>query len=244
MRAVIGHLNEPYRGVDLADGELRMDLVSDPEADARYFERALVAEMQRMGADVRKLVLVGQKNAGEGVEDIIHVTDWDGRFICRYEEEPALNAIFMETIAVSAGVAGGMVPAGEVACGIIEACAEVTRALLAGAVTAALMDGGDEADVVVIFHAGPEIAHKANLSDGGVSALLRVRGCVYRKTDPERSYLLGENAERMAVGGRKPLQVVWTFPLVEHFYGPGRLRWKDKRSAPSYVRETPKVLAS
>jgi len=233
MRAVLSHLSEPYCGVDLADGELASEGFKDADTAARHFEGALVAEMQRMGVEVRKLVQAG--------EDLIHVTDWEGRFVCLLEEEPALNSMFMETVAISGGMAGSMASAGEVACGIIEACAELMRALLSGAVVGAFNDGAADNDVVAIFHAGPEIAHRVSMQDGGVSALLRVRGAVYDRQDPERSYLLGENAARMG-DGRKPLQIVYTFPLVEHIYGPNRLRWKDKRSAPSYV--VPKVVVS
>jgi hypothetical protein len=240
MRAVLCHLNEPYTGVALADGEITSEGFKDADTAARHFESALVAEMQRMGVEVRKLVKAGEDPLYL-LEDIYHVTDWEGRFICTFEEEPALNAIFMETVAISGGMAGGMAPAGEVACGIIEACAEMMRALLSGAVVGAFNDGVDETDVVVIFHAGPEVAHRVSMKDGGISALLRVRGAVYSREDPERSYLLGENAERMGEG-KTPLQVIYPLPLVEYIYGPNRLRWKDKRSAPSYA--PPKVVVS
>lgn len=247
MRSVLSDLGRPYEGVALADGELQADAFEDKDAACRFFERALVAEMQRMGVGVRKLVQpVVHDTPGEGVEDPIQVTDLDGNVICGFDDEPALNSLFMETVALVGSCSGNVLArAGKVASGIVEACAEMMRAILTGAVVAAFMDDADESDVVVIFHAGPEIASLVDLKTGAISALLRMRGAVYDRNDPTRSYLLGENVERMTASAKAPLQLMWPFPLVEQVYGPNRLRWKDKRSAPSYVlAEKPKLVMS
>jgi len=241
MRSVLhGLMEAPFTGVDLADGELEVGALADAEAACKHFERALVDELRRMGVNVRKL------SQGATPEEV-NVTDMDGLVLCKWEDEPALTSMYMETVAIAGSCSGNVLElAGKVGAGIVEAVAEMLRVLLSGAIIASFRDGAEESDVVVILHAGPEIASRVRMGDGGVSALTRMRGVVYdRREDGARSYLLGESVARIKNGAKNPLQFVWAFPLVEQVYGPSRLRWKDKRSAPSYVSaEKPKLVVA
>lgn len=211
MRAVLGRLEkEPFTGAHLAAGEVVREF-RDAEDAATHFKGAIDAYLRGLGAEIREF--------SAPVDGTLPTEGW-------VEMAPFDQMVIAGVVPVTVADARAAVPY------IVEACAELVRVILSTAVVAAAEDCGEDEHVVVFLRA-VEFAGSMDFTTGEGRGIARVRASIYTSNEPRASYLLGNVAGREP---RKPL--AWTFPFVEHVYGPNRLRWRDLRS-PDYEPEQP-----
>lgn len=231
MRAVLGRIeNEPYAGSRLPKGDVLKEF-ADPDEAATYYRHAFLEHMKGFGVNVRE-VEIGQ--TADAVMANIDQAAPEG------ESRTQFYAPW-ETIAIAGTVPRTSLQDGRRAAAMsIEACAEIVRVLTATAIVAAAKDCMADEEVV-LFIRKLEMGHQINFELGNVVGICRLRAIVYCSSEPRVSYLLGSS-----YGMAKPLQLGWPFPLVEHLYGPNRLRWCDMRS-PGYEPmqpETAKIVVA
>ena len=203
-------LREPFAGTFQIQGGWPAFIAGSPvEARGRQYDEAMQAAWRAWGAEVGPAAL--------GYEPLVPY----------------------ESIFVAARMPASKVrDAQEQIDGMLEACAEVVRVMICGAIIAA-KDGGH---LVVVVPQGPfECIAQTLFEADAVQAAARARVVVLRaaagnNVDVSRSYVLGSEA------GKPRRQFRWAFPVAELVYGDQRPRWLDQRS-PGHLLEEQIVVA-
>lgn len=196
-------VQDPYKGSFVGPGEAPLTTGEEGFAE-RWFGQALVA--------------FAEKNGGAEVVP------------AQFVEPPAAEewekAAPFETVLLLASMpSNSMTPVKEARLCMVEACAEVMRVFLANAIGQAIKDSRESEKVMCRFRGKPEFLCKVHLASGKLTTVGRMRANVTCASEPRASYLLGSVA-----GQPTAQQFRWELPLVELFYGPNRLHWKDLRA--------------
>lgn len=195
-------MQDPYKGSFIGPGEAPLTTGEEGFAE-RWFGHELVA--------------FAEKNAGAEVVP------------AGFIEPPAANeparAPFETVLLMASMPSNSMTPVKEARLCMVEACAEVMRAFLANAISQAIEDSREGEKVLCRFCGGPEFLSQVDIATGKIVTVGRLRASVACASEPRASYLLGSVA-----GQPKAQQFRWELPLVELFYGPNRLHWKDLRA--------------
>lgn len=212
LRATLSHATQnAYAGQCKVAGVDELPPLLTEDAAPKHFTKALQDFCKAKGCSVS----VGSTWASQG------------------EQEPGPTAPFEAMTFVATMPATASTDKLDCHAMMIEACAELTRALLDIAIDGAKADlAGPEDGVLVVFKVEPQIKAVSHFETGKLAAAVAVQVLIACKTELRVNYLLGSVATQKAHG------IHFDIPLVEVFYGPNRLRFLDARVADEGVGVT------